>query len=105
MNLPDGDGFAFAGSLRKERDIPVIFLTARDLDEDMMKGFENGADDYITKPFNVQILIQRVRAVLKRYWVGNEKKERTKVGNLEIDFQSWRVWKKGDELTLTPHRI
>ena len=102
VNLPDGDGFAFAGSLRKERDIPVIFLTARDLDEDMMKGFENGADDYITKPFNVQILIQRVRAVLKRYSVGNEKKGRTKVGNLEIDFQSWRVWKKGDELTLTP---
>ena len=44
-------GFSFAGSLRKEREIPVIFLTARDLDEDMMRGFEIGADDYITKPF------------------------------------------------------
>ena len=66
VNLPDGDGFAFAGSLRKERDIPVIFLTARDLDEDVMRGFEAGADDYITKPFNVQILVQRGRAVLNR---------------------------------------
>ena len=102
VNLPDGDGFAFADSLRKERDIPVIFLTARDLDEDMMRGFETGADDYITKPFNVQILVQRVRAVLNRYRAGNEKKERIKAGNLEIDFQSWQVWKNGDELTLTP---
>ena len=102
VNLPDGDGFIFAGSLRKEYDIPVIFLTARDLDEDMMRGFETGADDYITKPFNVQILVQRVRAVLNRYRAGNEKKERIKAGNLEIDFQSWQVWKNGDELTLTP---
>ena len=102
VNLPDGDGFIFAGSLRKEHDIPVIFLTARDLDEDMMQGFETGADDYITKPFNVQILVQRVRAVLNRYRAGNEKKERIKAGNLEIDFQSWQVWKNGDELTLTP---
>lgn len=59
-------------------------------------------DDYITKPFNVQILVQRVRAVLNRYRAGNEKKERIKAGNLEIDFQSWQVWKNGDELTLTP---
>ena len=102
VNLPDGDGFVFADSLRKEYDIPVIFLTARDLDEDMMWGFETGADDYITKPFNVQILVQRVRAVLNRYRAGNEKKERIKAGNLEIDFQSWQVWKNGDELTLTP---
>ena len=102
VNLPDGDGFVFADSLRKEYDIPVIFLTARDLDEDMMRGFETGADDYITKPFNVQILVQRVRAVLNRYRAGNEKKERIKAGNLEIDFQSWQVWKNGDELTLTP---
>ena len=102
VNLPDGDGFVFADSLRKEYDIPVIFLTARDLDEDMMRGFETGADDYITKPFNVQILVQRVRALLDRYRAGNEKKERIKAGNLEIDFQSWQVWKNGDELTLTP---
>lgn len=102
VNLPDGEGFAFAGSLRKECDVPVIFLTARDLDEDMMRGFETGADDYITKPFNVQILVQRVRAVLKRYRAGNEKRERIKAGNLEIDFQSWQVWKRGEELTLTP---
>lgn len=102
VNLPDGDGFSFAGSLRKEREIPVIFLTARDLDEDMMRGFEIGADDYITKPFNVLILVQRVRAVLKRYHAGSRKRERVKTGNLEIDFQSWQVWKSGVELTLTP---
>lgn len=102
VNLPDGDGFSFAVNLRKKADIPVIFLTARDLDEDMMQGFESGADDYITKPFNVYILVQRVRAVLNRYYRGTEKPERVRAGNLEMDFGSWQVWKNGEELTLTP---
>ncbi len=102
INLPDGDGYSFAGRLRAEQNIPVIFLTARDLDEDMLRGFENGADDYITKPFNIQILLRRVRAVLNRYHAGMSRMERVKAGNLEIDFQSWQVRKNGEELTLTP---
>lgn len=102
VNLPDGDGFAFAGKVREERDIPVIFLTARDMDEDMMRGFDSGADDYITKPFNVQILIQRVRAVLGRYHAGRERSRKIQTGNLEIDLQSWQVLKSGEELILTP---
>lgn len=88
--LPDGDGVAFAAELRRTgRDIPVIFLTARDMDEDMMRGFAAGADDYVTKPFNVQVLLQRVRAVLNRYHVGREKTERIHTGSLEIDLKSW----------------
>lgn len=102
VNLPDGDGFGFAKALRAEEDVPVIFLTARDMDEDMMRGFSAGADDYITKPFNVQILVQRVRAVLGRYCSGKEKREQIRTGNLEIDFESWRILKNGRELTLTP---
>ena len=54
---PDGDGFSFAKKLREKQDIPIIFLTAKDMDTDMMEGFESGADDYVTKPFHVQILI------------------------------------------------
>ena len=74
VNLPDGDGFSFAKKLREKQDIPIIFLTAKDMDTDMMEGFESGADDYVTKPFHVQILIQRIRAVLSRYAAGKRKR-------------------------------
>lgn len=102
VNLPDGDGFSFARKVRSIQDIPVIFLTAKDMDEDMMIGFESGADDYITKPFNVQILIQRVRAVLGRYRIGQTRSQKIQTGNLTVDLQSWQVLKSGKELILTP---
>ncbi len=102
VNLPDGDGFSFAGRIRKQQDIPIIFLTAKDMDTDMMTGFENGADDYVTKPFHVQILIQRIRAVLNRYTAGKRQESRKKAGNLEVDLKAYKVWKKGEELILTP---
>ena len=65
-NLPDGDGFAVSREIRKESKVPIVFLTARDMDEDMIAGFENGADDYITKPFNIKIVIQRIKAILTK---------------------------------------
>ena len=106
VNLPDGDGLSFARRVRKKGNLPVIFLTAKDMDEDVMRGFETGADDYVTKPFNVQILIQRVRAVLGRYRAGTggngNGKTMVRTGNLEIDFDSWMVRKNGEELILTP---
>ena len=94
VNLPDGDGFSFAGRIRKQQDIPIIFLTAKDMDTDMMTGFENGADDYVTKPFHVQILIQRIRAVLNRYTAGKRQESRKKAGNLEVDLKAYKVWKR-----------
>lgn len=102
VNLPDGNGVNFARSIRSRRDIPIVFLTARDLDEDMIVGFQAGADDYITKPFNIQVLIQRVNAVLRRYQAIQEDVECLTVGNLEIDFKSYTVAKKGVILSLTP---
>lgn len=102
VNLPDGNGVVFARELRGRMDIPIIFLTARDLDEDMIVGFQAGADDYITKPFNVQVLIQRVNAVLRRYQAVQEEAARLSVGNLVIDFESYTVMKNGDVLSLTP---
>ena len=102
VNLPDGNGVNFARSIRSRRDIPIVFLTARDLDEDMIVGFQAGADDYITKPFNIQVLIQRVNAVLRRYQAIQEDVECLTVGNLEIDFKSYTVAKNGVILSLTP---
>lgn len=102
VNLPDGDGVEFARNLRTRQKLPIIFLTAKDMDEDMIAGFQAGADDYITKPFNIQVLIQRVGAVLRRYQPLEEEMTATKVGNLSIDFESYTVMKKGKMLSLTP---
>lgn len=66
VNLPDGDGFELCKKVRAARDIPIILLTARDLEADVMKGFDLGADDYITKPFNINIFRKKIAAVLKR---------------------------------------
>jgi DNA-binding response OmpR family regulator len=67
-NLPGVEGSKFVQNLKKEGyDIPVIFLTAKADEDDIIEGFERGADDYITKPFNMKELLARIKAVLKRY--------------------------------------
>lgn len=65
-NLPDGDGFDFCRAIKTEEDLPVIFLTARDLEADEITGFNCGADDYITKPFSMAVLHKRIEAVFRR---------------------------------------
>ena len=69
--LPSGDGFALARELRAARDLPIVFLTARDTVEDRLGGFELGADDYLVKPFALEELLARLRALLRRT-VGDE---------------------------------
>ncbi|GAB6074355.1 response regulator transcription factor [Nautilia lithotrophica] len=67
-NLPGIEGSKFVENLKKEGyEIPVIFLTAKANEDDIVEGFERGADDYITKPFNMKELLARIKAVLKRY--------------------------------------
>lgn len=66
VNLPDGNGLDFCKNVRKESNIPVIFLTANDMEVDIVNGLEAGADDYITKPFSLAVLRARVGAVLRR---------------------------------------
>lgn len=65
-NLPDGDGFFFCKEIRGHSNVPIIMLTARDLETDEVTGLELGANDYITKPFSLSVLKARVKAVLKR---------------------------------------
>lgn len=66
INLPDTNGFSLYKNIKSIREIPVIFLTARDLEDDIIAGFELGADDYITKPFNINIFRKKLAVVLKR---------------------------------------
>ena len=72
--LPDGDGFALFRQMREESEIPILFLSAKDEDEDRLFGLGLGADDYITKPFLPKELLLRVRAVLKRTYRMKEEK-------------------------------
>ncbi len=64
--LPDGDGLGFCKKLRETSSVPVIFLTSCDEEKDIVKGFDCGCDDYITKPFRLRVLVSRIRAVFRR---------------------------------------
>ncbi len=67
VNLPDGNGFDFCKQIKERRpDTAVIFLTANDMESDMLKGFELGADDYVTKPFPISVFRKKVSALLGR---------------------------------------
>ena len=67
VNLPDGNGFDLCREIKAQHpELPVIFLTANDLETDVLNGFDMGAEDYVTKPFNMQILLRRVEVALRR---------------------------------------
>lgn len=88
--LPDGDGFALMQQLRQERDVPTLFLSARDADEDRLRGLGLGADDYIVKPFLPAELVLRVGAVLKRSYAAQAARpwERLLLGETVVDWDS-----------------
>ncbi|MEG1870902.1 MAG: response regulator, partial [Peptostreptococcaceae bacterium] len=66
INLPDGNGLEFCKEIRDKIDFPIVFFTANDTEEDMVKGFEVGADDYLAKPFSIEVLKYKINAILKR---------------------------------------
>lgn len=100
VNLPDGDGFSLLGKLRENRDVPVLFLSARDEDADRLQGLGLGADDYITKPFLPQELLLRLHAVLRRVY--REEAQTAGLGDAEIDWGKCAVRRNGAEDR--PHR-
>jgi two-component system, OmpR family, response regulator len=100
--LPDLDGFQVTRRLRSDGvRAPVVFLTARDATEDKVAGLTLGGDDYVTKPFSLEELVARVRAVLRRARGGPEQRSLLKVSDLELDEDSHQVWRGGEEVELT----
>ena len=97
--LPDGDGFALFGALRAVRDVPVLFLSARDEDEARLQGLGLGADDYITKPFLPQELLLRLRSVLRRVY--RDQPQTDRLGETEINWGKGTVCRGGTETALT----
>jgi len=102
--LPGRDGFEVARALRKESDVPVIMLTARDSELDKVVGLEIGADDYLAKPFSTRELIARVRAMLRRSRRAEPARadERLEVDELVLDSGRHRVSLAGKEVDLKP---
>ena len=102
VNLTDGDGFDFCRSVKSESDIPVIFLTARDMERDEMQGFDCGADDYITKPFKMPILHRRIKAALRKASADGGERIQYDDGHLKIDFDTMTASLGGEPLAMTP---
>lgn len=111
VNLPDGNGFDLCARIKEAHpELPVIFLTANDLEEDVLSGFDLGADDYITKPFNMQILKRRIEVALRR---NHDPAASAPVpdyapgcyddGSLRLDFRALTAVRDGEKITITPN--
>jgi DNA-binding response OmpR family regulator len=89
--MPEMDGYEFIRQHRRERDTPIILLTAKVEEEEKVLGLRMGADDYITKPFSPRELVARIEALLRRSKSGLEKTRNLRVAGLLLDYQSRRV--------------
>lgn len=103
VNLPDGEGFLFCQWVKSRSSAPVLFLTARDLEEDALTGYELGAEDYVTKPFSIKILLKKIDVILKR----NEPDSTASFddGFLSVDFEKAKTTVSGQECILTPTEL
>ncbi len=99
ITLPDGNGLDFCARIRKESSVLFLFLTALDTEEDMIAGYAQGADDYITKPFSLNVLVSKVNALMKRF--PKEKPNCIVSGDITLYPEEKRVCKSEQPVTLT----
>jgi len=102
--LPNVDGFTVGHEIRKiNQDIPMVFLTAKTLKEDILKGYNVGADDYITKPFDTEVLLAKIQAIIKRQSVQPLENETIfKIGTYEFDSKLRSISRDGEKQKLSP---
>ena len=98
MRVSDGDGLELCRKARASGGIPALFLTARDEEEEMIKAFDFGADDYLVKPFSMAVLLKHIEAILRRT---GKKHEIFQYENLKIDFERKQVFRETEEVRLT----
>jgi len=105
LMLPEISGWDVCRAIRKESEVPIIMLTARDEVTDKIVGLEMGADDYVTKPFDPKELISRVRAVLRRTETKASTKEIIRIADLSIDIAKRQVRRNDQSIELTPNEF
>lgn len=103
VNLPDGEGYTFCRWAKAQREVPVIYLTARDLEEDALEGYESGAEDYVTKPFSMKILLKKLDVVLKRLTPAGSLAFQD--DHLRMDLEQERLYVDGRECSVTPTEV
>lgn len=96
--LPDGNGFELCKYIKEQKDTPIIILTAKDEEQDVVQGFNLGADDYVIKPFRTRELISRINNILRRY---NKEASKLQTGNIVIDVDASRVYINNEEVVFT----
>lgn len=101
ITLPDGNGFDICKFIKQKSDLPVIFLTARDEETNVVMGLDLGADDYIIKPFRIRELISRINSVFRRYDKQENKGNILEYKNIKIDTNLAKVYKDGKEIIFT----
>lgn len=106
-NLPDGDGLMLCREISEKWKIPILMITARDMEIDQVMCLESGADDYIAKPFSLAVLKARIAALLRRQGGQSEKAVQLISGQIRVDNKEMRAWKEDEELdlSLTEYRI
>ncbi|WP_413377639.1 response regulator transcription factor [Alkalihalobacillus sp. 1P02AB] len=105
LSLPDGSGYELCQQVKKNGDVPVIFLTVVDDEVNVVMGLDMGADDYITKPFRIRELLSRIKSVLRRYEKSatNEQKPQNiiKLQDVQVHLLEGKIYKKEEEILLT----
>ena len=101
LNLPELDGLEVCRTIRRQSNVPIIMLTARDEETDKIVGLELGADDYVTKPFSPRELVARVSAVLRRYREGLKQDKQIVAGEIRLDSEEYKATYSGQPLSLT----
>ena len=101
VTLPDGNGFELFQEIKARKELPVIFLTALDGEEEIVKGFELGADEYITKPFRPRELLLRIKNVIRHTGILSETKQEIQIEYVKINFEQGTVYKNGEQIEVT----
>ncbi len=105
INLPDGSGLDFCREIKPMLKVPVALLTAKDMEIDIVKGLENGADDYITKPFSLMVLRARIRALLRRNDEGSQRTYKDDTFSFSFDSMEFYRNQQAVELSKTEQKI
>lgn len=101
LTLPDGIGYDICKTVKRQQEVPVIFLTAVEEEVNVVMGLDMGADDYITKPFRLRELMSRIKSVLRRYGNNKELDQIIMIGMIEIHILEAKVYKNKQEVVLT----